>query len=184
MRQLLLLLFVACHREPVKNEVRGVDIERGHAIATRLKQALSSEVTTAMAKGVPAAIDVCATRAPAIAAELSTGDVAVGRATRRPRNPSNQADGWKLDAIAHFEAVHTRGEPLASARFSRVLPRNRIAYAEPLVIAELCTTCHGSAIAPEIATAIAARYPGDQATGYAVGDLRGVVWVELDRERK
>jgi hypothetical protein len=26
---------------------------------------------------------------------------------------------------------------------------------------------------------LAEKYPGDQATGYAVGDLRGLAWVEL-----
>ena len=43
----------------------------------------------------------------------------------------------------------------------------------------LCTTCHGESISPGIASAIAERYPDDEATGFAVGDLRGVFWVEF-----
>jgi hypothetical protein len=176
---LLLVLAAACRRDAAPREVKATDLERGHAIASALKKSLLSELTTAMGQGIPAAIDVCRQRAPAIAAELSRDGATVGRATRRPRNPMNEAASWRSDAIAHFEALRARGEPLA--QFSRVLPGDRIAYAEPLVIVELCTTCHGTSIAPETASAIAANYPNDQAIGYAVGDLRGVVWVELDR---
>lgn len=175
---LLLLLATSC-REPVTREVKAADLERGHAIASALKQALLTELTAAMGKGVPTAIDVCRVRAPMIAAELSRDGASVGRATRRARNPQNEAVGWRSDAIAHFEAIHARGEPLSKAQFSRVLPDTRIAYAEPLVVAELCTTCHGTAIAPETVSAIAASYPSDRATGYSVGELRGIVWVEL-----
>lgn len=177
---LLFLLATTCRRETTAREVQATDLERGHAIASALKKALTTELTAAMGQGVPAAIDVCRRRAPAIAEALSRDGAIAGRATLRPRNPQNEAAGWKSDAIAYFEAAHARGEPLAKARFSRVLPDHRIAYAEPLVVAELCTTCHGTAIAPETAAAIAASYPGDRATGYSAGDLRGVVWVELE----
>jgi len=54
-----------------------------------------------------------------------------------------------------------------------------MAYAEPLGIQEVCLTCHGTSVAPEVTAAIAPKYPDDQATGYALGDLRGIAWVEL-----
>jgi hypothetical protein len=176
---MLLVLAMACRRETAPREVKAIDLERGHALASALKQSLLAELTAAMGQGLPTAIDVCRRRAPAIATELSRDGAKVGRATRRPRNPDNEAVGWTSDAIAYFEAVHARGEPLAKAQFSRVLPDHRIAYAEPLVIAELCTTCHGASVAADTAAAIAANYPDDRAIGYVVGDLRGVVWVEL-----
>jgi hypothetical protein len=43
----------------------------------------------------------------------------------------------------------------------------------------LCLTCHGESLAPELAAAIARDYPGDAATGFKSGELRGafrVVW--------
>ena len=162
-------------------EVSGADLERGHGLATTLKKTLVSELGSAMARGVPAAIEVCQARAPAIAAELSSGGTRLGRATRRARNPANRAEGWTLDAITYFEDLHARKQPLASASFSKILDDGRVAYAEPLVIQELCVTCHGKELAPEVRSTLATRYPADQATGYAVGDLRGVVWVELPR---
>jgi hypothetical protein len=175
------LLFGCGSKSEAPREVSGADLERGHGLAGSLKKALVAELGTAMARGVPSAIEVCQTRAPAIAAELSTDGARLGRATRRARNPTNRATGWTLEAITHFEDLHARKQPLASASFSRILDDGRVAYAEPLVIQEICVTCHGKEPAPDVRATLAARYPKDEATGYAVGDLRGVVWVELPR---
>jgi hypothetical protein len=179
---LVLLALAACGRsasELERGEPSAAELERGRAIATSLKQTLLRELTAAMNRGLPSAIEVCNVKAPAIAAELARDGASVGRATRRPRNPSNRATGWNADALTSFEAAQARGESLATARFSRRLPDGRIAYAEPLVIQELCVNCHGKVLAPDVTAALATRYPDDQATGYAVGDLRGVLWVEL-----
>lgn len=59
------------------------------------------------------------------------------------------------------------------------LDDERIGYVEPITVAPLCTTCHGESISPGISNAIAERYPDDEATGFTVGDLRGVFWVEF-----
>ena len=44
-----------------------------------------------------------------------------------------------------------------------------------------CLACHGAPeqIPAEVAAILAERYPDDQATGYAVGDLRGALWAEV-----
>ena len=59
------------------------------------------------------------------------------------------------------------------------LPDNRTGYVEPIVTQPLCLACHGSSLAPEIAERLAADYPDDRATGFEVGDLRGVFWAEF-----
>ena len=38
-----------------------------------------------------------------------------------------------------------------------------------------------AALGKAVAEAVRTRYPADRATGYAVGDLRGVFWAELPR---
>ncbi len=40
-------------------------------------------------------------------------------------------------------------------------------------------TWHGANVAPEVKAVLDETYPADKATGYSVGDLRGVAWVEL-----
>jgi hypothetical protein len=154
-------------------------LARGKAVVGELKQTLLARLNAALPQGAAGALAVCSGEAPAIAAGLSKDGALVGRATRKPRNPANAATGWQADALALFEAKVARKEQLAGATFARRLADGRIAYAEPLVIVELCTTCHGTAIAPDVQAVLAERYPTDQATGYAVGDLRGVAWAEL-----
>jgi hypothetical protein len=48
---------------------------------------------------------------------------------------------------------------------------------------EFCLACHGPAdsIAPAVKQVITARYPNDQATGYAIGELRGAISVRVPR---
>lgn len=180
----LLPVLVACSRgapppaDPPA-EVAAVDQARAAAIIGELKRSLVGALTRAMADGAPAAIEVCQTTAPALAAALARDGATVGRATRKPRNPGNAAVGWQLDALAQFEQRRAAGTPLDGARFARRLPDGRIAYAEPLVIQPLCLACHGATIAPEVQQVLATRYPHDLATGYQQGELRGVAWVEL-----
>jgi hypothetical protein len=114
-----------------------------------------------------------------IAKSLSAGGVTVGRATRKPRNPANAAAGWCADALARFESIAAAGQSLEGAAWASRLSDGTTAYAEPLIIQPLCIPCHGAALAPEVKAALADRYPGDQATGYAVGNLRGVAWAEI-----
>jgi hypothetical protein len=47
-----------------------------------------------------------------------------------------------------------------------------------LVTEAPCLVCHGESIAPAIAKTIGERYPADRATGFRLGDLRGIVVVE------
>ena len=51
----------------------------------------------------------------------------------------------------------------------------------PIVLAPQCLGCHGKVaeLAPGVAAVLAQRYPGDLATGYAAGDLRGAFSVRV-----
>jgi hypothetical protein len=167
-----------CDRSKPRADVDPDRIARGRAVSAELKQALMRRLTAAMNDGPAAAVRVCSDEAPKIAASLSRDGVVVGRATRRPRNPNNAAIGWRDAAIARFEALAADGA-LAATSYHAERRDGIVAYAEPLLIQEPCLRCHGTAIAPDVAAVLAERYPADRATGYALGDLRGIVWVEL-----
>lgn len=155
-------------------------VARGEQAVGALKRQLVGALTAALQSGPPAAaIAVCSGVAPGVAQTLSAGGVTVGRATRKPRNPANAAAGWRADALAHFEARVAAGRPLAGTSWSAQLPGGATAYAEPLVIQPLCLACHGVELSPEVRAELASRYPADQATGYAAGDLRGIAWAEI-----
>jgi hypothetical protein len=154
-------------------------VARGQKAVGAMKQQLVAALTEALKQGAPSAIPVCSGVAPGIAQAVSSGGVTVGRATRKPRNPANAVAGWRETALATFEQRVAAGQPLTGATWTSRLPGGAVAYAEPLVIQEVCLACHGASLAPEVSAALAARYPADRATGYAVGDLRGVAWAEV-----
>ncbi len=187
---ILCVALVACNSEKAKTpEVEGsagssVEVSaeqraRGAALIGELKKSLLAAVTAAIGQGAPNAIAACHVMAPALTDKVSREGAIVGRATRKPRNPTNEAAGWQADALAHFEKLSADRASLAGQSFARVLGSGKIAYAEPLVIQEVCLVCHGETLAPEVTAAIAEKYPNDRATGYRLGDLRGVAWVEL-----
>lgn len=159
-------------------------IEQSRQLAMQLGNELKAELGSAMAAGGPvAAVNVCHTRAPEIAARLSARSGArVGRTALRVRNPANAPDELQRTLLEQFAAELASGTfqpPLEAAfeinRGGRVERR----YMRAIPTEALCLTCHGATLAPELAAAIARDYPGDQATGFELGQLRGafsVTW--------
>ncbi len=153
--------------------------QRGNAF----QLALRTELMQAMQEGGPAnAIAVCSQRATAIAASVSTDGYTVRRVGTRIRNPGNAPSERDRTALAQFAArdkqddspIRMRNDDGTAPAFSMYMP---------LRAGEMCLTCHGDpASMPQAARdALSQRYPQDQATGYALGDLRGAVVVEAAR---
>ncbi len=136
-----------------------------------LKQAVDQE-------GFEHAIGVCKDAAPDIAKKLSaeTG-WRVGRTAIRLRNPANAPDRAELEVLREFLKRAAAGEALAKMeqvfedREAEGGPAFR--YMKAIPTGELCLTCHGGNIDPDLAARIRASYPKDQATGFKVGELRG-----------
>ena len=152
-------------------------VEQGKAAIGGLKKGLLGALQAALADGPAKAIETCSIEAPRLAA--ASQGVAIGRMTRRTRNPGNAVAGWQEEALAHFESLVAAGATLEGAVFARTLDGGTVGYAEPLVVQDLCLACHGESVAPEVAATLAAKYPEDRATGYRVGDLRGLAWAEV-----
>lgn len=151
-------------------------------LTTQLGQALKAALST---DGPVAAVGVCKDKAPAIATSLSEQHAArVGRVGTRARNPATGvANDWQKAALADFESRLSAGEDPAGIEHWSVAEsgngQRELRYAKAIVMQPLCVTCHGKAedIPAPLAEKIRAEYPGDQATGYAVGKLRGAVVV-------
>lgn len=180
-----LLAPFACSSEPPASAVHdvaepAVDLapERAQAAVGRFKRELKGALTAAIAEGGPKhALVVCQREAPRLAAAAATSGLTIGRATLRPRDPDNLAVGWKLDAYNALAKAKDR----STATYTAELPSGAFAYAEPLVIDGVCLSCHGS-VASDVAAELRTLYPDDRATGYALGDFRGIAWAEVQRE--
>ena len=159
-------------------------VEKSRELSMQLGKELKGELGAAIEKGGPvAAIDVCRTRAPAIAARLSAESGArVGRTALRVRNAGNVPDDLERAVLEQFAGDMASGRvegPLEAAFEIKREGGIERHYMRAIPTEALCLTCHGETLAPELAAAIARDYPGDQATGFRLGELRGafrVVW--------
>jgi hypothetical protein len=153
-------------------------------IAARFQKELSGRLMKAMSVGGPVkAIEVCNDDAPLIAAQLSqeTG-AGVARTALKVRNPANAADARARAVLEEFQRAVQAGSP-ATERFDAA-PDGSARYMKAILTQPMCLACHGADLAPEVTAALAAYYPADQATGFAVGDLRGAFVVEWPSREK
>lgn len=188
---LLPLLFAAaCAAESSWSPVSDPGVELGTdarfetavAIKAEMVAGLTKKLGAAIQDGGPSgAIEVCKSVAPAAAKKMGEAKgVRVGRTSFRLRNPGNRPPVWLAETVAEAgaakSALKADGVPLAWHG-----PAGELGVAFPLPVQAKCLACHGpkSGIASETQAALAASYPGDEATGFNEGDLRGWLWVEL-----
>ncbi len=162
---------------PAPSEDPAVDpLAAANAAADELGRTLRTRLLAAIAEGGPArAAEVCANEAPTIAASIAERTHArVGRGSLRMRGSSTPPEwvGAWLREQGERPAEGVVGFARIEDGHARVL--------RPIAIEAPCLTCHGESIAPEVAAILDARYPQDQARGYALGALRGALWAEVD----
>lgn len=136
------------------------------------KQALMGALKSGLEDGPVAAVEACNLIAPGLPGAQAARGFEVGRASDRLRNPDNLPPDWVEPVLDGMLAGTVPAEPRAVA-----LDDGRRGWVEPIRVAPLCLQCHGDAVEDDVAAAIDARYPDDQALGYAAGDLRGVFWI-------
>ena len=140
--------------------------------------ALLNELVAAMGEKGPArSIAVCKTRAPEVAAEVSSATgVRIGRTSFKLRNEANQPPAWANSFVADQVNREVTVE----------LPNQELGVLLPIRLKSTCLLCHGGTdqVMPDVKAAIVANYANDQATGFAEGDLRGYFWVEVPSPSK
>lgn len=145
----------------------------------RLSATLVGRLETEMRERGPlAAFEVCAEVAQSLTAAESTAGLVIRRVSLRARNPLDRPSDAERAVLEQLAAAHAQGD-LATETWEVVA--GELHYYRPIIVREACLRCHGAAVQlqPEVAQRLAARYPEDQAVGYAVGDLRGAVAVRV-----
>jgi hypothetical protein len=103
----------------------------------------------------------------------------------RVRNPGNAPDSVETRVLDAFAAAIAANRAMPDTAFVGTDSSGRpvVRYMRAIRLQEFCLACHGPAdsIAPAVKQVIAARYPNDQATGYAIGELRGAISVRVPR---
>ncbi len=157
--------------------------QKSKAAADLLFQRLSGELAAAMTNGGPAAaVFVCKDRAPAIAAEIEAASgVDIERTAVRVRNLANAPDGWEKTTMASFVARREAGEEWSAMTATRIEGR-QLRWMRPIPLGSMCASCHGdpTSIDNQTQHSLRMHYPADEATGFAVGDLRGAFSARVD----
>jgi hypothetical protein len=173
--------------DPVQEPTDG-QIEWAESAADDLVAELSSRLIAELQESGPlGAIDVCSKVAQQIAREHSGDGLLIRRVGLRVRNPVNQASAWARRQLERWERDMDRGKtPMSiAANVEGSGPdgaRSReYWYLRPLLVGPPCLNCHGDLdeMDPAVVERLAELYPSDEAVGYALGDLRGAVFVRL-----
>jgi hypothetical protein len=154
-------------------------LAQSRALAQAFQQQLGGELQAAMARGGPVeAIGVCREVAPEIADRFAAQSQArVGRTALRVRNPANAPDPQARSILEEFER-RLAADPETVPEHFAVAADGSARYLGAILLQPLCAACHGETLAPEVVDAVAGHYPDDQATGFAVGELRGAFLID------
>lgn len=98
-------------------------------------------------------------------------------------NPANAPDAAEKLALDQVQAELEAGSPpdLLVQRIDLPNGKNEWRVYKPLGLLRECVACHGkvSDQSPELQALFKEKYPDNQATGYAVGQLRGLIRVTV-----
>ena len=153
--------------------------QESRAVIKQFFGELKGQLVAALKSGGPEkAITVCNTTAPAIAKKHSKAkNWRIARTSLKPRNTDNAPDSWEKGVLEQFEARKAAGEDPKKMEYYEVVEaddKKSFRYMKAIPTAEKpCLMCHGGNIKPEVASALDAKYPNDQARGYKAGDIRG-----------
>ena len=183
MRLLVLLLVAFGVLTPMKAKAgddsdREAFVKESRALVKAFAGTLKGELQAAIGEGGPVhAIPVCNVRAPEIARDLSQSPQwTVGRTSHKLRSPDNAPDEWESAVLIDFLRRAAAGESLDGMEKVELVENNgsqTFRYMKAIPTGEVCLTCHGADIDPALKAEIEAYYPLDNATGFALGELRG-----------
>jgi hypothetical protein len=169
-------------------------VEIGEKSANFLFKNIKGELQKALIKEGPyAAVNVCSARALKITKKVEKAlnhGIKIKRTSLKYRNPKNAPDKYELEALKYFENYYRENKRLPDYYIQTVKEGSKVYYRyyKPLKVGSLCLTCHGTGIDPMLKKIIKEKYPHDRATGYKLGDFRGVIRVSIPakmiKERK
>ena len=155
---------------------------KGNQISNALLQKLGGELKTQMqTTGAMGALHFCSQNALTLTEQVAKeSKTSIKRVSINYRNPVNKANAEETTLLHEWEKLVKNGQPLPSHKVVTV-SENSVMFYKPIVINnEACLKCHGN-VEGELAKANHTAYPEDKATGYKMGDLRGMIAIEMAR---
>jgi nitrate reductase cytochrome c-type subunit len=157
--------------------------QKGGEFVEATQKVLASNLVGAIQeKGTEGALEFCNIQAipltDSMAVELQAH---ISRVTDQPRNPDNLANKSELEYIRSAKSDLREGNEVTPAIHNA---NGKVIGYYPIITNQLCMQCHGnenSQINQATLDKLKTLYPDDQATGYDVGELRGIWVVEMEK---
>jgi hypothetical protein len=161
-------------------------LEQGRLVTQRAAGILSSNLLAALARGGPTnALEFCHVQAIALTEGSGQPGVQVRRVSHRPRNPANRATTNELAVLGQFRDRLKPGAGLPPVLVTNAT--GQVTFYSAIVLnTPLCLQCHGQAgteISAGTQEVLRRLYPKDEATGFKLGELRGLWRVNFKPEQ-
>ena len=146
-----------------------------------LKQSLQAVLAES---GPLSAVEYCNIAAPNITQQIKeNSNLSIKRTSLKIRNSDNVPDLWEFRVLNNFAERHALGENIDSMNFVEIYADDQgkkiFRYMVPINTKEVCLTCHGENIEPELRRKIQYLYPDDKAIDYSLGNIRGAFSVKI-----
>jgi len=177
-----LLLTVSCQDsgfKPVSKEERTSLQQLGDSISSEMQAVLLKNVGEAIQHGgTEFAVEFCNLKAMPLTDSISEKhQVKIQRLSDKNRNPKNSLQ-LESDRLAWEKIKKEKTDFIEQSRTGEIY------YYKPISIGmPSCIQCHGkrSDISEKTLELIGLKYPDDKATGYEMGDLRGMWKISIKK---
>ena len=161
--------------------------ELGNLVAANAKKTLGSNLQKAIKSGgLEHAISFCNIKAIVLTDSLSRQYSAeIRRISLKPRNSQNIPNEIEKQILDAYEHQWKDSIPLQTN--VQPIEEKRYLFSKPIMIDNgLCLNCHGNhqnGLLEQTRDMIQKKYPNDKATGYRMGDLRGMWSISFPKKQ-
>jgi len=161
----------------LNDSIRGMLTAKGQMISDKAQKAIKSALLVAVKEGgLENALEYCNLKALPITDSVSASEnVQIMRLAKKYRNPLNTINNNESRIYNDYEMLVENGDSLYPIILAD--ENNHPVFYKPILVDALCLNCHGTPgeqISPELVKKIVELYPNDKATGFKIGDLRGM----------
>lgn len=165
--------------EPLSQEQM---VQKGSEVSTALVQKLGGDLKSQMLSGGPiTALHFCSQNALSLTEQIAKeSGTSIKRVSIQSRNPVNAATSEEKAVLDQWQAMIENKEALPTYQLIKHSNGHTVYYKPIIINNEACLKCHGDVAADSpLGKAIKETYPEDQATGYKMNDLRGMIAVSF-----
>lgn len=162
-------------------------LEIGNTVAAGAKQTLGKNLQDALqGGGVENAISFCNLNAmPLVDSLKKIYGAEIKRVSRKTRNSKDEPNELEREMLEAYAFQWKDSLPMNAN--VQVIDGDKYLFTKPILIDNsLCLTCHGKPENGLLKTTdefIKSKYPEDQATGYEMGDLRGMWSIVISKKK-